>query len=95
MRFLVSADQAAGRVRADPHPNPAAGADHDHRLCPMASGLLLPTRRAEDLYAGWWRLLEQLGAAPRVLVWDGETAVGRWRPRQPELTLPARGSVGC
>jgi hypothetical protein len=23
-----------------------------------ASGLLVPTRRAEDLYAGWWRLLE-------------------------------------
>jgi transposase len=62
-----------------------------------ASGLLVPTRRAEDLYAGWWRLLEQLGAVPRVLVWDGETAVGRWRPRQPELT-PAcqafRGVLG-
>src|SRR5215212_11404053 len=32
-----------------------------------ASGLLVPTRRAEDLYAGWWRLIEQLGAVPRVL----------------------------
>jgi transposase len=59
-----------------------------------ASGLLVPTRRAEDLYAGWWRLLEQLGAVPRVLVWDGETAVGRWRPRQPELTAACQGFRG-
>jgi hypothetical protein len=42
--------------------------------------LLLPTRRAEDLYAGWWRLFEDLGAVPRVLVWDGEAAVGLNRP---------------
>jgi transposase len=59
-----------------------------------ASALLLPTRRAEDLYAGWWRLLEQLGAAPRVLVWDGEAAVGRWRPRQSELTSACQGFRG-
>ena len=30
--------------------------------------------------------ISQLGAVPRVLVWDGEGAVGRWRARQPELT---------
>jgi transposase len=59
-----------------------------------ASGLLMPTRRAEDLYAGWWRLLQQLGAVPRVLVWDGEAAVGRWRPRQPELTTACQGFRG-
>ena len=59
-----------------------------------ASALLVPTRRAEDLYAGWWRLLEQLGAVPRVLVWDGEAAVGRWRPRQPELTAACQGFRG-
>jgi transposase len=35
------------------------------------SAVLIPTRRAEDLFAGWWQLLEALGAAPRVLVWDG------------------------
>jgi len=39
--------------------------------------LLLPSRWAEDLFAGWWRLIERLGAVPRVLVWDGE---GRDRP---------------
>ena len=59
-----------------------------------ASALLLPTRRAEDLYAGWWRLLQQLGAVPRVLVWDGEGAVGRWRPRQSELTSACQGFRG-
>jgi transposase len=59
-----------------------------------ASGLLLPTRQAEDLYAGWWRLLNQLAAVPRVLVWDGEGAVGRWRARQPELTAACQGFRG-
>jgi transposase len=59
-----------------------------------AAGVLVPTRRAEDLYAGWWRLLQQLGAVPRVLVWDGETAVGRWRPRQPQLTAACQGFRG-
>jgi transposase len=59
-----------------------------------ACGVLVPTRRAEDLYAGWWRLLEQLGAVPRVLVWDGEAAVGRWRARQSELTTVCQGFRG-
>jgi transposase len=59
-----------------------------------ASGVLVPTRRAEDLYAGWWRLIQQLGAVPRVLVWDGEAAVGRWRPRQSELTTACQGFRG-
>src|SRR3954451_24131051 len=36
------------------------------------SAVLIPSRRAEDLFAGWWQLLERLGAVPRVLVWDGE-----------------------
>jgi transposase len=59
-----------------------------------ASGLLVPTRRAEDLYAGWWQLLQQLGGVPRVLVWDGEGAVGRWRARQPQLTTACQGFRG-
>jgi len=33
------------------------------------AGLLIPSRQAEDLFAGWWRLLEGLGAVPRALVW--------------------------
>ena len=51
-----------------------------------ASAVLVPSRRAEDLFCGWWQLIEQLEAVPRVPVWDGETAVGRWRHRQPQLT---------
>ena len=42
-----------------------------------ASAVLIPSRNAEDLYAGWWQLISQLGAVPRLLVWDGEGAVGR------------------
>ena len=52
----------------------------------VASAVLVPSRSAEDLYAGWWRLIAQLGAVPRVLVWDGEGAVGRWRGKRMELT---------
>ena len=50
------------------------------------SARLLPSRAAEDLFAGWWRLLEGLGGVPRLLVWDGEGAIGRHRRGEPELT---------
>ena len=50
------------------------------------SAVLIPTRRAEDLFAGWWRLIDGLGAVPRTLVWDGEGAIGRNRGGQVELT---------
>lgn len=36
-----------------------------------ASAVLIPSRTAEDLYAGWWQHISALGACPRVLVWDG------------------------
>ncbi|MBO0820951.1 MAG: IS21 family transposase [Nocardiopsaceae bacterium] len=42
-----------------------------------ASAVLIPTRNAEDLFAGWWQLISALGAVPRLLVWDGEGAIGR------------------
>src|SRR5215207_2949647 len=57
----------------------------------FALGMLLPSRSAGDLYAGWWRLIEQLGAVPKVLVWDGEGAVGRWRARRVELSGDCQG----
>ena len=62
------------------------------------SAVLIPSRCAEDLYAGWWQLIETLGACPRVLVWDGEGEVGRWLRRQPELTREChafRGTLGA
>ncbi|MGB8652058.1 MAG: IS21 family transposase [Mycobacteriales bacterium] len=59
-----------------------------------ASALLVPTRGAPDLFAGSWQLLVALGAVPRVLVWDGEGAVGRWRAGKPELTEDCQGFRG-
>ena len=60
-----------------------------------ASALLIPSREAEDLYAGWWQLLsQQLLGVPKTLVWDGEGAVGRWRARRSELTLACQGFRG-
>jgi transposase len=58
------------------------------------SGRLIPTRTAADLFAGWWQLIEQLGAVPRVLVWDGEGAIGRWRAGRVELTAECQAFRG-
>jgi transposase len=62
------------------------------------TALLIPTRTAADLFAGWWQLIGGLGAVPRVLVWDGEGAIGRWRAGRPELTADCqafRGTLGA
>ena len=62
------------------------------------TALLVPTRTAADLFAGWWQLISGLGAVPRVLVWDGEGAIGRWRAGRPELTAGCqafRGTLGA
>lgn len=56
--------------------------------------VLIPSRQAEDLYAGWWQLIERLGAVPRAFVWDGEGAVGRWRRGRSELTGACQGFRG-
>ncbi len=58
------------------------------------SALLIPTRSAADLFAGWWQLISGLGAVPRVLVWDGEGAIGRWRGGRVELTTECQGFRG-
>jgi transposase len=58
------------------------------------SARLLPSRCAEDLFAGWWQLIAQLGSVPRVLVWDGEAAVGQRRRRVTVLTEAAHGFRG-
>lgn len=58
---------------------------------------MLPSRQGPDLLAGHWLLLRQLGAVPRALVWDNESAVGRWRGGRPELTEAMnafRGALG-
>ena len=55
-------------------------------VCGYPPWLSAGTRTAEDLFAGWWWRFAALGAVPRVLVWDGEGAVGRWRGGRNELT---------
>jgi transposase len=58
------------------------------------SATLIPTRSAADLFAGWWQLIAALGAVPRVLVWDGEGAIGRWRGGKVELTAECQAFRG-
>ena len=58
------------------------------------SALLIPSRRAADLFAGWWQLIAGLGAVPRALVWDGEGAIGRWRAGRAELTAECQAFRG-
>ena len=62
-----------------------------------ASAVLLPSRHAQDLLAGWWQHISALGAVPRLLVWDGEGAIGRHRGGDSELTGECqafRGTLG-
>jgi transposase len=61
------------------------------------SATMIPTRQAPDLLDGHWTLLSRLGAAPKALVWDNESAVGQWRAGKPQLTETMnafRGSLG-
>jgi transposase len=59
-----------------------------------ASALLVPSRCAEDLLAGWWAEIEALGAVPKLLVRDGEGAIGRRRGGRIELTVECQGFRG-
>ncbi|NJC86879.1 IS21 family transposase [Planosporangium mesophilum] len=61
------------------------------------SAVMIPTRQAPDLLAGHWTVLSRLGAAPKALVWDNESAVGQWRAGKPQLTEAMnafRGTLG-
>ena len=40
---------------------------------------MMPSRQSPDLLAGHWALISGLGAVPRSLVWDNESAVGQCR----------------
>jgi transposase len=58
---------------------------------------MIPTRQSPDLLDGHWQLLSRLGAVPKALVWDNESAVGQWRGGRPQLTETMnafRGSLG-
>jgi hypothetical protein len=63
-------------------------------------GLMIPSRHAEDLVLGTWRLLQQLGRVPGQLVWDNEGGVGKFRgkgrpPRLSARFAEFRGLLGC
>lgn len=60
----------------------------------MLFARLIPTRTAEDLYCGWWCHLATLGAVPRVLVWDGEGAVGEYGGGRNKLTAECQAFRG-
>ncbi|WP_344977596.1 IS21 family transposase [Salinactinospora qingdaonensis] len=58
---------------------------------------MLPSRQAADLVSGHWHLLQGLGGAPKRLVWDNESGIGRWGSKTPRLTeefAAFRGSLG-
>jgi hypothetical protein len=88
------------------HGKVAAGAEVPPVLV-MASGysrwmlgLMIPSRHAEDLVLGTWRLLGQLGGVPKQLVWDNEGGVGKFRGRGRPPALSGqfaefRGLLGC
>ena len=40
------------------------------------SAILIPSSRTEDLFAGWWQLIAELGAVPHVLTVHNEEATG-------------------
>ncbi|GAA3561246.1 hypothetical protein GCM10022222_51260 [Amycolatopsis ultiminotia] len=59
----------------------------------VITAVMLPSRRAEDVLAGHWRLLSGWGRVPKALVWDNEAAVGAWRGGKPQLTEAMAGFV--
>jgi len=50
------------------------------------SAILIPSRHAKDVFAGQWRLLTRLGAVPHMLMWDIDSAIGRWENSRIRLT---------
>jgi O-antigen/teichoic acid export membrane protein len=54
------------------------------------SAILIPSRRAEDLFAGWWQLIAELGAVPRTLTWHSEAAIGWEADGQSHVTAECR-----
>lgn len=43
------------------------------------AGWMVPTKAGHDVFSGMLACYEQIGALPRVAVWDGEGCVGQWR----------------
>lgn len=54
------------------------------------SAMMLPSRQAGDLLAGMWHLIQGLGAVPKTLIWDRESAIGGTGV----VSIPAAGFAG-
>ena len=93
-----SPTSGAGRVRADPHREAAAGVDDGVGVLADAVRPADPDPAGRGPVCGWWQHLSRLGAVPRVLVWDGEGAVGGYGGGRNKLTAECqafRGTLGA
>ncbi len=52
----------------------------------FVAGWMIPSRQAHDVLGGHLQVLHQFGALPRMVVWDQEGAIGRWRGREMAFT---------
>jgi len=62
------------------------------------AAFMVPSRAAYDVLWGMRRCLEQIGAVPRTIVWDGEGCIGQWRRGKQVLTgefQAFRGTLGA
>lgn len=50
------------------------------------SAILIPSTRAEDLFAGWWELIAELGAVPHMLTSHSVGAIGWWTNERAQIT---------
>ena len=56
--------------------------------------VLIPTRTAQDLFAGWWQHISGLGGGARRAGLGRGRSDRRWRAGQPELTIECRAFRG-
>ena len=76
--WFLAKDEIFRSVMGRPtRPNAAAGADDSIRVFKDDSRRFCCRRRElQDLLAGWWQLINTLGAVPRTLVWDSRWGDG-------------------
>ncbi len=55
---------------------------------------MIPSRQAHDVLGGHLKVLHQFGALPRMVVWDQEGAIGRWRGREMAFTAEFQAFKG-
>ena len=58
---------------------------------------MIPSRQTHDVLDGHLKVLSQFGALPRMVVWDQESAIGRWRGKDMSFTAEFqafRGTLG-